>query len=341
MDINDIVLEIKNQLSGVANQDINTIIKISRDHHISVGSPEFKQILEKLTFKNSLENIATEENEEILRKIILDTLDNVVTLINQKEKDQAYNIMIFLVKTIEEREIDADSLEADEKIFHEPMEHLIYTHLKGELKDYQSPKYPLDQIYYLYGLLLKDSGEYEKAIKAFEKSLKFAPILESVLLEEAQTYRYAGDLDKSLEKNIYILNNGFNPNSLVRAYYNIASIFNEKGLYKEAVITLEIAKFYESDLEEPRNLYEYILKENGSIPEPPPFPVAQELLSKYNVPVAAAIFPAKIALDVAQLSEERGQYEPAHYFYKIYNKINHEENVDKKIKELEEKLSEF
>lgn len=37
-----------------------------------------------------------------------------------------------------------------------------------------------------------------------------------------------------------------------------------------------------------RKIYEHIIKENGSIPKVPPFPVVQKLLAQYKVPFAAA-----------------------------------------------------
>lgn len=340
MDINNIILKIKEKLIGDKNQDIITVLRILQQNRIEPGSKEFDQICNELFTTNSLENILIEQDEETLRDDIIDVLSDIISFKDIGKEDEAFSLIEPLISAIEERELDTTSLDSNEKVFYQPMEHLIYTQLEDESKDYNDLKYPLDQVYFLYGLLLSDKGDYKKAAQALQKALKFTPMSEAIRLELAEVYKCDKEFDKALEESIYVLVNGFTPEHLGHAFRNISYVFLKKGLYQEATIALELAKGFEKDISKINNDLESIREKAGEIPSLPAPQVAQEMLAKYNVPLVGSLFPAQLALDMAHISEKEGQYDVALYYYDIYNKIEPREELNKKIRELTEKLLE-
>lgn len=334
MNVDDIISKIRKSLTGDAEKDSAIIVEILTENGLNLDSPEFEEICNELFTNISLEIIENEKTEEKLLANITNVLDHILAYRKYGKIKEAYNLTENLVNTIEKKGLDFDSLKAEEKIFYQPMEELIYDYLKDEVKKYPHLKYPLDTIYFLYGNLLIDKGEYEKAAKTLKKALEYSPMNENFRLELVEAYKYGKDLDKALEESIYILNNGFTPETIAHAYRNVSYIFSEKRLFQEALIALELAKIYETDFSKLINEYEYIRQQNGSLPELPPQEEAEKLLAKYNVPFSPALLPARLALDMAKLSERQGQYESAIYYYDLFNKLEHHDELDEIIIQL-------
>lgn len=342
MNLEKIIAEIFKEFTGDPKKDVDIMFKVMQENGISENSPEFEQIVEGVLntmMKKDSNGKTIDEMRDSLLEDIDRVISDIITFKQEGQIDEAYAIAEFLVESIEKEGLDTASLEAEEKLFYEPIEHAIYSNLHREIKDYHTPKLPFDQAYFLYGNLLIDQREYEKAIEALKKALEWAPMNEAIRLELAEAYKLTKDFDKAIEEINFVLHNGYTPLHLGHAYRALSYIFSELELYQEALIALELSKRFDPNINKIKDELEYILVKNKGLPELPEPEEAERLLAEYGSPFIAAQTPVDIALQLAYLHENDKHYNGALYYYTIYNNIAHTDLGEQKIMELREKLN--
>ncbi len=103
-----------------------------------------------------------------------------------------------------------------------------YIGLKKELR-YIPDSQPLLDLYYIYGFLLLETGQYPKAEKYLKKAVKINPVSSGIILELAEIHKiHTRDFDEYFKLTCDALRYAYSPQDIARCYRNLGYYYIEK-----------------------------------------------------------------------------------------------------------------
>ncbi len=233
----EIIKEIKSNLGS--NKDLNrqylsSQIEIYKDH------PYNKEIIKEIS-RMLWDCLSEDEKQEFID--ISEKENPIMDILNDIYFDiENGNYEIPLEKLDEFMETFPGMFE-DDKVseyhyFTNPLEEAIfreYIGLKKELR-YIPDNQPLLDLYYVYGFLLLEFKQYEKAEEYLKKAIKINPVSARIILELSEIYKvHTYTYNEFFIRTCDALKYSYYPQDIARCYRNLGYYYIEENQMKTAL----------------------------------------------------------------------------------------------------------
>ena len=232
--------EIKSNLGS--NEELNkkylsSQIEVYKDH------PYNKEIIKEISRlmwdclsesqKQEFADISNKENP------IMDILNDIYYDIEEENYETP-------LKKLEKFMESFPSIFEDDKVneyhfFTNPLEEMIfrkYIGLKKELR-YIPDNQPLLDLYYVYGFLLLESQQYDKAEEYLKKAIKINPVSSRIILELTEIYKvHTYTFNEYFIRTCDALQYAYYPQDIARCYRNLGYYYIEENQMETALALL-------------------------------------------------------------------------------------------------------
>lgn len=245
----EIMNEIKSNLGS--NEELNkkylsSQIEVYKDH------PYNKEIIKEISRlmwdclsesqKQEFADISNKENP------IMDILNDIYYDIEEENYETP-------LKKLEKFMESFPSIFEDYKVneyhfFTNPLEEMIfrkYIGLKKELR-YIPDNQPLLDLYYVYGFLLLESQQYDKAEEYLKKAIKINPVSSRIILELTEIYKvHTYTFNEYFIRTCDALQYAYYPQDIARCYRNLGYYYIEENQMETALALLIYSMEYEAN----------------------------------------------------------------------------------------------
>ena len=221
--------------------------------------------------------------------------------------------------------------------FQNPLEELIFNEFVGCEKElrYIPDSQPLEDLYYAYGFLLRDSARLEEAEDALKEALKLNPVSARTILELCDIYKMkTPTFNKFYFYNMDALKYAYSGYDLARIYKNFGFYYYEEGNIELSIACYKYSLKYENDpfTRERINLLES--NKNISLTDDE----CEEYLKSKHIQLGATPFIVENLKKLAIEYENDNMLDQSLYFYRLFYSVNKDEEIFHKIKELDLKV---
>ncbi len=242
-----IIENIKSNLSEnneLNKQYLSSQIEVYKDHPQSTEIiKEISQLIwECMSEDEKNEFIEISENETP----IVDILNDIYYDIDEGNYETPLKKLDEFMATFNPMFEDDDLIEYH--FFTNLLEELVfrnYIGLKKELK-YIPNSQPLLDLYYIYGFLLLETGQYPKAEKYLKKAVKINPVSSRIILELAEIHKiHTNNFDEYFKLTCDALRYAYSPQDIARCYRNLGYYYIEKNQTKTAQALFQYSMEYD------------------------------------------------------------------------------------------------
>ncbi len=223
--------------------------------------------------------------------------------------------------------------------FDEYFEEYLYNRLykpKGEISEVGAV---FPKAYQLYGYILAELGDFEKAREMQKKALWYNPVGFDLNAEYIDTFRLSGDLGTFFKLTVDAFKIAFRPGDMARCYMNLGHYFTVKELHEAANACYCLSLGYEESEEAQAALFRLEHETDTGLEELTEERI-RELAAQYGFPAE----PNAEILDLANRSGryffERREYRDALYFLRIAYGLTWDDETKALIDEAETRLEE-
>ena len=196
---------------------------------------------------------------------------------------------------------------------------------------------PFADIYYVHAKVLHGLNKFEEEENVLGKARKWNPVSSRIVVQYLENLKARGGLDDLYLIAKDVLMYTFRKKDLAAEYRNLGYYFFETKKYKEAVVAYVLSLRYDNDSDEAISELYYINQESGisaeQISEEDIIEVARN--NDFAPGVSQKIL--QLAYGIGMQSADNNQKIAAKYFLSIVDGYVDDEDVKKKLKELEEK----
>ncbi|MDO5815240.1 MAG: hypothetical protein Q4Q18_06345 [Methanobrevibacter sp.] len=242
-----IIKEIKSNLGE--NKDLNRQylsdqIEVYKDH------PYNKEIIKEISrlMWDCLSEDEKQEYIEISQKEtpIMDILNDIYYDIENGNYETPLKELDNFMKTFPG--MFEDDKVSEYHFFTNPLEEMIfrkYIGLKKELR-YIPDNQPLLDLYYVYGFLLLESKQYDKAEENLKKAIRINPVSARIILELTEIYKtHTYTLNEFFIRTSDALKYSYYPQDIARCYRNLGYYYVEENQMKTALALYIYSMEYE------------------------------------------------------------------------------------------------
>ena len=242
-----IIKEIKSNLGE--NKDLNRQylsdqIEVYKDH------PYNKEIIKEISrlMWDCLSEDEKQEYIEISQKEtpIMDILNDIYYDIENGNYKTPLKELDNFMKTFPG--MFEDDKVSEYHFFTNPLEEMIfrkYIGLKKELR-YIPDNQPLLDLYYVYGFLLLESKQYDKAEENLKKAIRINPVSARIILELTEIYKtHTYTLNEFFIRTSDALKYSYYPQDIARCYRNLGYYYVEENQMKTALALYIYSMEYE------------------------------------------------------------------------------------------------
>ena len=242
-----IIKEIKSNLGE--NKDLNrqylsAQIEVYKDH------PYNKEIIKEISrlMWDCLSEDEKQEYIEISQKEtpIMDILNDIYYDIENGNYKTPLKELDNFMKTFPG--MFEDDKVSEYHFFTNPLEEMIfrkYIGLKKELR-YIPDNQPLLDLYYVYGFLLLESKQYDKAEENLKKAIRINPVSARIILELTEIYKtHTYTLNEFFIRTSDALKYSYYPQDIARCYRNLGYYYVEENQMKTALALYIYSMEYE------------------------------------------------------------------------------------------------
>lgn len=242
-----IIKEIKSNLGE--NKDLNrqylsSQIEVYKDH------PYNKEIIKEISrlMWDCLSEDEKQEYIEISQKEnpIMDILNDIYYDIENGNYETPLKELDNFMKTFPP--MFEDDKVSEYHFFTNPLEEMIfrkYIGLKKELR-YIPDNQPLLDLYYVYGFLLLESQQYDKAEEYLKKAIRINPVSARIILELSEIYKtHTYTLNEFFIRTSDALKYSYYPQDIARCYRNFGYYYVEENQMKTALALYIYSMEYE------------------------------------------------------------------------------------------------
>ncbi len=233
----EIINEIKANLGE--NPDLNrkylsSQIEVYKDH------PYNKEIIKEIS-RLMWDCLSDDEKQEFIEisereNPIIDVLNDIFYDIENGNYDEPLKKLNDFMKTFPG--MFEDDKVSEYHYFTNPLEELIfrkYVGLEKQLR-YIPDNQPLLDLYYVYGFLLLENKEYDKAEEYLKKAIKINPVSARIILELTEIYKvHTYTLNESFIRTCDALKYSYYPQDIARCYRNLGYYYVEENDMKTAL----------------------------------------------------------------------------------------------------------
>lgn len=244
----EIISEIKANLgenNDLNRQYLSSQIEIYKDH------PYNKEIIKEIS-RLMWDCLSDEEKQEYIEisekeNPIMDILNDIYFDIENGNYEKP-------LEKLNEFMDNFPGMYEDDKVseyhfFTNPLEEMIfrkYIGLEKELR-YIPDNQPLLDLYYVYGFLLLENQEYDKAEKYLKKAIKINPVSARIILEMTEIYKvHTYTFNEYFIRTCDALKYSYYPQDIARCYRNLGYYYIEENQMKTALALFIYSMEYEA-----------------------------------------------------------------------------------------------
>lgn len=281
--------------------------------------------------KNEFIQISHEETP------IMDLLNDLSYDIESGKYDVALNKMDKFMENF--TPIFEDDKVSEYHFFTNPLEEILFNTYIGAEKElrYIPDNQPLLDLYYIYGFLLLEDQQYEKAELYLKKAIKINPVSSRIILElteifKVHTYTY----NEYYIRTIDALKYAYYPHDIARCYRNLGYYYIEENKMKTAMALFMYSMEYDLSPIAYREI-KYIQSKNKELELS--LDECLEIIENKNIPIGANPYIIESLEKLAAEYEENKLFHQAEYFYNLLYKITEEEEILEKINDCNKQLN--
>ena len=182
------------------------------------------------------------------RSDLTDELERAEGLMLQAQPEQAAELLARLAEDAEEY-VDKNCPTTDEvQWFSFPtlFERLAYRRVENDPRELRDVGEPLDRLYNDLALANVQAGDYDEAMEALKRAVRWNPMDCSYRLNLADLFRVAGDMQEYLALTYGVFERASDARHLVRAFVNFAGWFVASEKPRVAAAALRAARALDS-----------------------------------------------------------------------------------------------
>lgn len=325
----EIINEIKSNLGE--NKQLNKKY-LSSQMEKYIDHPYNKEILREIS-RMMWDCLTDEEQNEFAQlsekeNPIMDILNEVTPDIESGEYKAALEKLDNFIETYPP--MFEDDKISEYHYFTNPLEEILFNKYVGAQKvvRYIPDNKPLLDLYYIYGFLLLETNQYEKAEEYLKKAIKINPVSSRVILELCEIYKVRTyNYNKYYMYATDALKYAYLPSDIARSYRSLGYYYVEENQLETAFALFRYSMEYELN---PMAYSEirYIQNKDKSIDLT--LDESIDILKDKNIQLGVNPFIIETLNDLIDEYEENKLYNQALYFLELkYNLTNDEKTIEK------------
>lgn len=333
----NIINEIKANLGGNKDLDrkfLSTQIEKYKDH------PYNKEILKEisrmmwdcLSEEEKIEFIEISQNENPIMDILNDVSYDIEQGEYQLALDKLYKFMETFQPPFEDDKV------SEYHFFTNPLEEILFNTYIGAEKEVRfiPDNQPLLDLYYIYGFLLLETQQFDKAEEYLKKAIKINPVSSRIILELSEIYKiHTYTYNKYYMYTSNALQYAYYPQDIARCYRNLGTYYIQENQMETALalfaysmeFDLSPLAYREINYIKSKNDIELTLEESI------------EIIKNKNIQIGANPFILETLENLAKEYEENILINQSIYFYELLYNLKNDEKLLEKINELKIKLN--
>ena len=244
----EIINKIKSNLGenpDLNRQYLSSQIEVYKDH------PYNKEIIKEIS-RMMWDCLSDEEKREFIEvsereNPVMDILNDIYYDIENGNYEKPLEKLDKFMETFPE--MFEDDKVSEYHYFTNPLEELIfrkYVGLKKELR-YIPDNQPLLDLYYVYGFLLLESKQYDRAEEYLKKAIGINPVSARIILELTEIYKvHTYTLNECFIRTSDALKYSYYPQDIARCYRNLGYYYVEENDLKTALALYIYSMEYEA-----------------------------------------------------------------------------------------------
>lgn len=264
---------------------------------------------------------------EEINGVIAEALD----LCEKKDSKQAAERLQAEIARVEKLNLYNDGA-ADYYDFNTLMEMVMLQSKHPELKRVADIEEPLNRLYAMYGSVLLELGELDRAQEALEVAMDWNPMSADIAFEYVEVFKQKKDLEALKRQTIAIFPIAYKRREIARCYRNLGYYFVEKQMWDEAVGTYLLSMTFaeaEGRYSAEQEL-KYIYDETQGGATRPSLGAMRSYGEKYGFPIGPDAKIIETAMLYGKTMLANKKYQHAAYFLDIAYKLTE----NKELKEL-------
>lgn len=323
MEYEEIINEIKSNLTDNKEENKKYLSRQIPKYQNHEFSKEIIREIGRLIF----ESLTEEEKEEYANVVknenpIKQILDEVDEDLYNQEFESALNKLEEFIKNMPKKY--TNDTRNEYHLFNNPLEEILFNENFNSEKEIRliSPEEDYLRLYYIYGALLNEFNNTEKAENALKEAYRLNPVSSKVLIEFSKIAKSRNNSEDFLEFIKKALKYAYEPIELFQLYLNLGQYYIDIDL-NLANTLFELSSKYKSfaegtDYEIDKNKYQNYIEtlKNKDIQIGP----NEEILTILNY--------------LASENEKNKYFNVSHYFYNIIYNLTRDIKIKEKINEI-------
>lgn len=281
--------------------------------------------------KNEYMEISENENP------IMDILNEISYDIESGKYDTALEKLESFMETF--TPMFEDDKVSEYHFFTNPLEEELFNEYVGAEKviRYIPDNQPLLDLYYIYGFLLLEDKQLEKAEKYLKKAIRINPVSSRIILELCEIYKvHTYTINKYYMYATDALKYAYYPQDIARCYRSLAYYYVEENQLETALALLNYSMEFELS---PMAYSEinYIKTKNSDLTLT--LEESQTLIRNKNIQLGANPFILKTLDNLIDEFEQNNLHHQCVYFLRLKYNLLHDEKTLEKIKNIESEIN--
>ena len=328
-----VIEEIKSNLGE--NKELNRKYLSSQIERYS-DHPYNKEIIREIS-RMMWDCLSDEEKEEFIaisekENPIMDILNEVSEFIEVGDYDTAFDKLNTFMESF-------PGMFEDDKVseyhsFTNPLEEMLFRKYIGAEKEVRliPDNKPILDLYYIYGFLLFEKSQYQKAEESLKKANKINPVSARIILELSEIYKmHTPTFNKFYIYTTEALRYSYYPQDLARCYRNLGYYYIEEDKLDIAVALFKYSMNFELSIMAYNEL-QYIESKGQNIDLNRD--EVNQLLESANIQIGVNPFILETLYGLAEEYEKNKLHNQALYFYELINNLTNDEKIVQKIKDI-------
>lgn len=322
----DIINEIKANLGGNKDLDrkyLSDQIEKYKDH------PYNKEILKEisrimwdcLSDEEKLEYIEISNDENPL----MDILNEVSYDVESVDYESALKKLDQFMESF--NPIFEDDKVSEYHYFTNPLEEILFYTYIGAKKEVRliPDNQPLLDLYYIYGFLLLETQQFEKAEEYLKKAIKINPVSSRIILELCEIYKiHTYDYNRFFLYSSNALKYAYYPHDFARCYRNLGTYYVQENQMETALALFTYSMEYDLSPLAYREIT-HIQSKNKDLELT--LDECIEIIEGKNIQIGPNPLVMETLNDLSREYEENKLYSQAIYFYSLLYNLTKDEKI--------------
>ena len=319
MDFDKIMHEITAGLTGDVDKDAKYLMDKSLEYKDSEYGKEIARACGRLLFDilpdDKKKIIDQESKNHFFGTNVI--LEEVKFNIYKHDFIKARHLLEMTIDKIEKVGLYQDDAVSEYHTFDNAMEFIIYSHLHKPKKTVRPVPESFSDIYFTYGSLLFELGEYDKSKTALEKAIHWNPVSPNIFFEYSELFKKDGDMESYWDLTCKIFQIAYTSSQIARCYRNLGYCFVEKNMWQEAASCYILSMNFDDENTMAQSELFYIQSKSPEEITAPTHEQLREYAQFYNFPLGANSDVIGLAVAFGRECMENQQYDEARFYFSI------------------------